>query len=140
VDQIFRIGLAMRRMIVDAVLFNARVAESVGLSASDGQFLNLLSLYGPLAPSRLAQLSGFSTGAITGVVDRLERKGWVRRIPDEADRRSIRVALDEAKVAATLAPAYAGQAGRMAAALASYEERELDLIEDFLTRLGDTGP
>jgi DNA-binding MarR family transcriptional regulator len=140
VDQIFRIGLATRRMIVGAVLFNARVAESVGLSASDGQFLNLLSLYGTLTPGRLAQLSGFSTGAITGVVDRLERKGWVHRVRDGTDRRSVRVALDEEKVAATLAPLYAGQAARMGAVLASYDQRQLDVIEDFLTRLGDTEP
>src|SRR5919199_1292091 len=77
----------LRSVIADAVLFNHQVAERVGLNATDAQCLNLLDLHGPMPAGRLAHLTGLTTGAITGAVDRLERVGYVRRERDLHDRR-----------------------------------------------------
>jgi DNA-binding MarR family transcriptional regulator len=120
-------------MIVGAVLFNARVAESVGLSASDGQFLNLLSLYGPMAPSRLAQLSGFSTGAITGVVDRLERAGLARRALDPDDRRRVVIELVDNR-RKEIAQLFKGIGQASSELLQRYTDDELTLLLDFIDR------
>ncbi len=87
------IAASVRRLIGDAVLHNHAVAQEVGLGASDAQFVGLLGQHGPLTPGRLATLSGLTTGTVTGVIDRLERGGFVRRERDADDRRKVLVVL-----------------------------------------------
>lgn len=79
------------RFIADVVLHNHAVAQRLGLGVSDSQFISLLNLHGPLTPGRLAELTGLTTGTVTGVIDRLERAGFVRRERDPADRRRVHV-------------------------------------------------
>src|ERR1700691_628401 len=78
---------AMRRSSAQGVLFGQTVANRVGLSNSDMECLDFLILEGRVTAGRLAEVTGLTTGAITGVVDRLERAGLVRRERDDNDRR-----------------------------------------------------
>src|SRR5258705_2702888 len=93
------LGVAMRRFIADVVIHNQRVGQELGLSASDSQFLTLLETHGPLTPGRLAELSRLTTGTVTGVLDRLEKSGYVRRERDPHDRRKVIVTLQPEKLA-----------------------------------------
>jgi DNA-binding MarR family transcriptional regulator len=127
--------IGIRRLIASAILFNQQVADRVGLGISDGQFLTLLQQNGSLTPGRLAQLSGLSSGTVTGVLDRLERSGFVRRERDPNDRRRVIVSLDEERIGREIAPHYAGQAEQLASVLEHYDVTELATIGDFLTRL-----
>lgn len=69
-----------------------RAAEKLGLSGVEQQTLDLVSQSpGPLTAGRIAELTGLSTGAVTGVVDRLERAGFARRVRDTVDRRKVLV-------------------------------------------------
>ncbi|WP_433242020.1 MarR family winged helix-turn-helix transcriptional regulator [Streptosporangium sp. CA-135522] len=131
---------SLRRVIVNTMLSNARVADAIGLSPSDGQFLHLLELNGPLTPGSLSRLTGFSTGAVTGVVDRLVRKGFVRRERDAADRRKVLVILDADKAVTELAPLYADHGRPFAAVLAGYDPAELALISGFLAQVAQAEP
>lgn len=70
-------------------LFSQTVAEHVGLNATDMESLDFLTMYGPMTAGRLAEITGLTTGAITGVVDRLEAAGYVRRERDPRDRRRV---------------------------------------------------
>jgi DNA-binding MarR family transcriptional regulator len=123
------------RMIAGAVLFSHEVAEKVRLGPSDSQFLTLLQVHGPLSPGRLAELSGLSTGTVTGVLDRLERAGYVRRDRAPDDRRKVIVSRVEEKVAQDMGPLYAEQGQALERVLSRYTEKELELLEDFVTRL-----
>lgn len=134
------VARSLRQVIVNTVLFNARTADTIGLTPSDGQFLHLLELNGPLTPGRLSRLTGFSTGAVTGVVDRLERRGFVHRERDTADRRKVLVVLDQGKSETELAPLYTEQGRHFATVLADYSSAELALINGFLDRIAQTGP
>jgi|SRR5215469_1704981 len=69
-------------------------AEALGLAPTDLVGMCLLQLHGPATPGWLAEMTGLSTGAVTGVVDRLERAGYVTRAPDPHDRRRVIVAPD----------------------------------------------
>lgn len=72
------------------VLRHARIAERMGLSATDHKVLELAGQSpGPLTAGRIAELTGLSTGAVTGVMDRLEKAGLARRVRDTADRRKV---------------------------------------------------
>jgi len=74
------------------VLRHARIAEKMGLSGTDHKALDLVGqAEGPLTAGRIAELTGLSTGAITGVIDRLEKAGLVRRVRDPEDRRKVLV-------------------------------------------------
>src|SRR5450755_1391310 len=80
---------AVRRSSAQGVIFGQTVASRVGISSSDLECLDFLNLEGRMTAGRLAELTGLTTGAITGVVDRLEKVGLVRRERDEGDRRKV---------------------------------------------------
>jgi DNA-binding MarR family transcriptional regulator len=135
-----RIEMAVRAFIASAILFNHQVAQRLGLGASDGQFLHLLQVHGPLTPGQLAELSGLTTGTVTGVLDRLEGAGFVRRERDASDRRKVIVKLNEERLWSLMAPLYAGQAESLTGVAGAYDAEQLALIADFLERLVRESP
>src|ERR1700758_1441488 len=82
----------MRRSSAQGVLFGQAVANVAGISGSDLECLDFLNLEGRVTAGRLAELTGLTTGAITGVVDRMEKAGLVRRERDAEDRRKVFIA------------------------------------------------
>ncbi|MBX7078212.1 MAG: MarR family transcriptional regulator [Nannocystaceae bacterium] len=79
----------LRRMSGYTVLFHQAVADRLGITATELQCSNLLDLLGPMTAGRLAELTGLSSGAITGVIDRLERARVAARDTDPEDRRRV---------------------------------------------------
>jgi DNA-binding MarR family transcriptional regulator len=93
-----------RRLMARALVFHEAVAERLGINATDLKCLELAADEEPITPTRLAELAGLTSGAITGVLDRLERARIVRREPDPEDRRRIivRVLPDRARELAAI--------------------------------------
>jgi DNA-binding MarR family transcriptional regulator len=83
---------AVRRSSALGVIFGQTVANRAGISSSDLECLDFLNLEGRVTAGRLAEVTGLTTGAITGVVDRLEKAGLVRRERDANDRRKVFIA------------------------------------------------
>lgn len=128
--------LSLRHFIVELLVSNVAATEAVGLNSTDLGALCLLLLHGPSPAGRLAELTGLTTGAVTGVVDRLERAGFVRRELDAADRRRVIVAPDAGRAERELFPRFPSL--RPAARLEFYDRysvAELALIRDFFSRL-----
>ncbi|HEY7143146.1 MAG TPA: MarR family transcriptional regulator [Streptosporangiaceae bacterium] len=131
-----------RRSSVLFGLLNRSVAARIGLNPTDVEALGVLSVLGVTTPTRLAGLLAMGTGAVTQVIDRLEQAGFARRVREAKDRRSVSI---------ELVPEKARQAGAFYAALRQdaaeltgrYDDRDLALIVDYLTRandiLGDAG-
>jgi DNA-binding MarR family transcriptional regulator len=128
--------LNLRQFVIGLLVANFEAAQEVGLNPSDLGCLCLLLLHGPSPAGRLARLTGLTTGAVTGVIDRLERAGFAQRIVDSSDRRKVIVKPDEAKVEQELLPRFA-QLNRATspAFYANYNEAELGGIRDFLSKL-----
>jgi DNA-binding MarR family transcriptional regulator len=84
---------AVRKSSALGVIFGQTVANRVGVSSSDLECLDFLNIEGRVTAGRLAELTGLTTGAITGVVDRMEKAGLVRRERDESDRRKVFIAI-----------------------------------------------
>ncbi|MBA2575631.1 MAG: MarR family transcriptional regulator [Euzebyaceae bacterium] len=101
--------------------------------------MTLLEVHGPLTPGQLARLSGLTTGTVTGVIDRLEHAGFVRRDRAEADRRKVVVTRQDEVIAERLAPLYGGHAEHLHAVLQRRSPEELRVIADFLTDLTRPG-
>jgi DNA-binding MarR family transcriptional regulator len=111
--------------------------EDIGVNPTDFGSLCLLLLHGPAPAGRLAELTGLTTGAVTGVIDRLEQGGFVRREVDPTDRRKVIVVPDAVRVERDLFPHFPSL--KKAAAQRFYDDfsvAELELITDFLARLG----
>ncbi|HEY0840230.1 MAG TPA: MarR family transcriptional regulator [Vulgatibacter sp.] len=79
----------LRRAIQSGVSFDEALAARMGLNLTDLRCSSLVDQEGPLTAGRLASLMGLTTGAITGVLDRLEKAGFVSRSRDPADRRQV---------------------------------------------------
>src|ERR1051325_9758992 len=86
--------LNLRHFVVELLVSSYEATEHVGVKPTDFGALCLLLLHGPAPAGRLPELTGLTTGAVTGVVDRLEDGGFVRREVDPADRRKVIVAPD----------------------------------------------
>jgi DNA-binding MarR family transcriptional regulator len=98
--------------------------------------LELLIDNGAASAGRLSEVMGLTTGAVTRVIDRLEQAGYVRRVPDPADRRRVIVEVVPDKVSAVQETMdRVGDKG--AAEIAHYSDDELAVINDFLTRMAD---
>ena len=85
---------SLERLIAQAVANHEAIAGRVGLNATDLRCLGLIGAEEGMTPTRLAELTGLTTGAITGVLDRLEGAGYLRRVPDPTDRRRLTMDLD----------------------------------------------
>src|SRR4029077_10828526 len=90
---------ALRRSSAQGVIFGQTVANTVGISGSDLECLDFLNLEGRVTAGRLAEVTGLTTGAITGVVGRLEKCGFLRRERDQTDRRKVFIVIVPGNVA-----------------------------------------
>jgi DNA-binding MarR family transcriptional regulator len=132
-DKIVR-GLA-RRHSTAVVLFHHAVAERLGLGPTDHKCLDLLRERGAMAGRDLAAITGLTSGAITGVVARLERVGYLRREPDSHDGRKqiLHLALKRAHIQDVIEPLRKD----VAAHLENFNAHQLRAIADFLARTTD---
>ena len=125
-----------RRMGTRTVVFHAAVAERLGLNPSDHKCADLICHEtGPITAGRLAEVTGLSTGAITGVVDRLERAGFVSRVPDPEDRRRVVITGCD-KRTPDMRHMFLPMMEGMAKLCDSYSNQELSLIAGFMQRSG----
>ena len=124
---------AMRRSSGQGVIFGQAVANRAGISSSDLECMDFLIMEGRVTAGRLAEVTGLTTGAITGVVDRLEKAGFVRRERDEADRRKVFIAAIPATLA-KIGMFYEPMRQTMLKEWATYSEQELQLLLRFASR------
>src|SRR4051794_26920350 len=71
------------------VLFSQALADRLGINLTDFKCLSILERTGAVTAGKLAELTGLTTGAVTGLIDRLEKAGWARRVRDPNDRRHV---------------------------------------------------
>jgi DNA-binding MarR family transcriptional regulator len=119
--------------------FDNLAAERLGVNRTDLHCLNTIENSGGLTAGELAAEAGLTTGAVTGVIDRLERAGFARRVPDPADRRRVKV---------EVTPKFYARADRIWGPLAAdWEARlgetftgeQLERVTDFLRTTNEIG-
>jgi DNA-binding MarR family transcriptional regulator len=123
---------ALREVSGLGVLYGNAAAERLGLNTTDLECLGYLA-DGPVSAGTLATSTGLTTGAITGVIDRLERAGFATREADPNDRRKVLVRAT-AEAATRAAPIFGPIAAATAKILAAYSDAELALLLGFLDK------
>jgi DNA-binding MarR family transcriptional regulator len=124
---------AARRSSAQGVMFSQAVANCVGISSSDLECLDFLNLEGRVTAGRLAEVTGLTTGAITGVVDRLEKAGLARRERDADDRRKVFITTVKENVA-KIGRFYEHMQRAILTDWESYTDAELKLLLRFMTQ------
>ncbi|MGW2281911.1 MarR family transcriptional regulator [Streptomyces sp. NPDC001770] len=128
----------MDRFVALSLVGQSDVAQSLGLNVTDLTCLGHILGAGPeaLTAGDLAERADLTTGAITGVLNRLERAGFARRQPDPGDRRRVRIVADESaagRVVAVYEPFYR----RLTALFADYSPAETAVLADWFARAAD---
>ncbi|HMG31662.1 MAG TPA: MarR family transcriptional regulator [Jiangellaceae bacterium] len=129
---------SLRELSVQLSLLNHQVGALLGLNDVDLDCLDLVARHGPLSPTALARRAGLHPATITGILDRLERSGWVTRDRDPSDRRAVVVrALRDRN--AELFGLYSGMNASIDQLCAGYGVTELEVLADFLQRTATAG-
>src|SRR6266508_4003931 len=131
---------SLRELSIQLSLLNHHVSAHLNLNHIDLDCLDLIHRHGPLSPSALARRAGLHPATITGILDRLQRGGWITRDrdPNAADRRAVTVrALPDR--GQELYGLYSGMNASMDTLFAGYTDAQLQLIADFLRRTAEAG-
>ena len=127
--------MEFRQMSTGAIMFHQAIADRLGLHPTDHKCADLIIRNGAMTSGRLAELTGLTTGAITGVVDRLESRGLARRATDPQDRRRVIVeVVKNDAMECQMRDLFSGIAEGTRALLDGYSDTELELILDFVRR------
>jgi DNA-binding MarR family transcriptional regulator len=125
----------MRDASARGVVYSQAVAERLGIGSADLECLDLIALRGPMPAGAIAEAVGLTSGAITGVVDRLERAGLARRERSREDRRVVMVRILPA-AERRVVPLFEPMEKAATSALADYSDGDLKLLLDFFRRAG----
>ena len=124
-----------RKSTLDGVYFLQAVAERSGMNLTDLQCLAILTSSGPVTAGQLAEMMRLTTGAVTGVVNRMERAGYVRREKDHEDRRRVVIRPVPEELEWAGAGFLGSREGELLDALVSeYDDRDLALFLDFMRK------
>lgn len=124
---------ASRRLSTQTVFFHQAAAKYLGLNITDHKCLDIVLGMGRATAGQLAELTGLTTGAITSVINRLEKAGFVRRAKDPNDLRIVYVEPIPANLG-PLGDIFGPLAEAMTALFSRYSEDELRLILDYTER------
>lgn len=122
-----------RELSTAVVAFHEAIGAHLGVSAVDQRAHALIGKLGPMSAGALAKEIGLTPGAVTGMVDRLERAGLVRRDPDPDDRRRVVISTADSG-ARVFGRAFSGLGSAMEDLISGYSEAEQRAIADYITR------
>jgi DNA-binding MarR family transcriptional regulator len=129
------INQKFREISTETIMFHQAIADVLGLHITDHKGLDLIYQYGPMSAGRLSELTGLTTGAVTGIIDRLEKAGYVRRVNDPKDRRRTIIELTRNKILERkLEDIFTPLRNRMYKVLSSYSDNELAFLFNVLTK------
>lgn len=126
----------IKEMSTQTILFHQAIADVLGLHITDHKALDLIHQFGAMPAGKLAELTNLTTGAVTGIIDRLEKAGYVRRTNDPDDRRRTIVELTrnrklERKIEIIFNPLHE----KVHKLLSSYSDSELASMLNLITEL-----
>lgn len=125
-------GDEFRQLATATILFHQAIADRLGIHITDHKCAEILLRSGSITAGDLAERTGLTTGAVTGVIDRLEKAGFVRRVKDPADRRRVVIEPFPERMEKEIGPLFGSIKEAIADLCAKHGIRELGVIRDFI--------
>jgi DNA-binding MarR family transcriptional regulator len=136
-ELIQRINREGRRMSTITTIFHQAVAVAAGLSGTDHKYLDLIMENGEMTSGELAEKTGLTSGAITGIVDRLEKQKLVKRRRDTEDRRKVFIVAQHENAYKKLGPVFQSLVDGFNQFYDQFSDEELVVIEKYLRESSD---
>ncbi len=114
--------------------FHEAVSKHAGFAGTDHKYLGFFLQKGSLTAGELAELTGLTTGAVTGLIDRFEKRKLVKRQYQKNDRRKVIVVPDSKKIMALLEPYYKEFQKETEKLLAGFADSEIEIIDSYLLK------
>ena len=131
--KIDQIGELLKIMSTHNTLRSNAIAEKLGINTTDLECLEVLMRLGKTTAGTLSKETRLTTGAVTKLVDRLEKAGFAERMFDKADRRKVFIVLNMDNIAEKVFPLYQSISAEVEKLLLKYTSEQLTVISDFLS-------
>lgn len=133
-DEIKRIRRLSQQYAYTSIQMHEAIGRKAGLSGTDHKYLGFLIQKGQMTAGELSNLTGLTTGAVTGLIDRLEKKKLVKRQFAEDDRRKVIIEPNTKKIMALLVPLYKEFRSKSEELIASFSNKEVKIIETYFLK------
>ena len=133
-DKVLEIRKLSQKYAYTSILMHETIAKKAGFSGTDHKYLGFFLQRGKLTAGELAELTGLTTGSVTALIDRFEKKGLVKRQLDSIDRRKVFIVPESEKIIALLKPFYQVFQDETENLIASFSSKEKEVIESYLTK------
>jgi len=133
-DLIRRIRKLNQQHSYTSLQMHEAIARTAGLSGTDHKYLGFLIERGQMTAGELSNLTGLTTGAITGLIDRLEKKNLVKRQVTADDRRKVLIEPNTENIMALFVPLYEEFRNKTEELIASFSNEESKIIETYLSK------
>lgn len=133
-EKIQQIRMLSRQYSDASILMHQTIARKAGLSGTDHKYLGLLVQNGEMTAGELSNLTGLSTGAVTGLIDRLERKELVKRQFSKDDRRKVIIEPNITNVEMLLVPLFSSLQNKSEKLIASFTDSEIKTLESYFSQ------
>lgn len=130
-DTITRIRKLTQQHSYTSIQMHEAIARKAGLSGTDHKYLGFLIQNGQMTAGELSDLTGLTTGGVTGLIDRFEKKKLVKRQFAPDDRRKVIIEPNTKNIMALLAPLYKEFRARLEKLTASFSNKEIKIIERY---------
>ncbi|WP_118973642.1 MarR family winged helix-turn-helix transcriptional regulator [Taibaiella koreensis] len=133
-DIVKRVRKLTQQYAYTSIRMHEAVAHKAGLSGTDHKYLGFLLERGAMTAGELSRLTGLTTGAVTGLIDRFEKKGLVKRTFAEDDRRKVIIEPRTERIMALLQPLYKEYRSRSEQLTTTFSEKEIRVIETYFLK------
>ncbi|WP_300599840.1 MarR family transcriptional regulator [Niabella sp.] len=136
-DKILQLRKLSQQYAYTSIQMHEAVGRKAGLSGTDHKYLGFLLRKGSMTAGELADITGLTTGAVTGLADRFEKKKLLKRQPDKTDRRKIIIVPNADKIRALLQPLYQDFQDDTDRLFASFSASGLKILETYFSKALD---
>lgn len=136
-DLVTKVRRLSQHYAYSSLQMHETVGRRAGLSGTDHKYLGFLLQKGQMTAGELSSLTGLTTGAVTGLIDRFEKKNLVKRRFAEYDRRKVLVEPVTENIMALLEPLYREFRSKSEALIASFSNEEMKVIETYFLKAID---
>jgi DNA-binding MarR family transcriptional regulator len=133
-DKIIALRKLTQQYAYTSIQMHESIARQAGFSGTDHKYLGFFLQKGALTAGELADLTGLTTGAVTGLIDRFEKKNLVERQFDKSDRRKVIIVPDSEKIMALFEPFYKEFQAETENLIAAFSNEEVEIIESYFVK------